>query len=214
MSPTCSDGIVVNHQTQLQLTTIDPSCNPEPHHPIHNRRRSPPHDECMDPRPNTCTFYTECLNRRIPCGSDGYPIGYGLHFCNAFLHSAAPKMSTRGKTWITKTMLCLQQRLVPFGSGERRTTCPNLKSVAFGSHPGCYVSSGLCTLPPTDWVTIVKTVSLKELFGSLDALKETLKTAEGCAEFYTWLIERGVIKVADKVKDGAKSVWHKVTSWF
>lgn len=52
----------------------------------------------------------------------------------------------------------------------------------------------MCTLPVGDWGVIVETVSLKELFGSMDALKATLETVEGCADFYAWLIER-VVKV-------------------
>lgn len=31
-----------------------------------------------------CTFYTECVEGRIPCGSSGYALAYGNHFCNAF----------------------------------------------------------------------------------------------------------------------------------
>ena len=124
-------------------------------------------------------------------------------------------MSAAGKAWVTNTMLCLQGALVPFGTaGTESTTCPNLKTFAFGTHPSCYVQSGVCKLPPSDWVVIVGTVSLKELFGSLDALKATFKTAKGCAEFYAWLIKQGIITVVDDVVDAAKDVWDKVTSWF
>jgi hypothetical protein len=42
-------------------------------------------------------------------------------------------------------------------------------------------------------------VSLKELFGSLDSLKATLETVEGCVEFYKWLMKRGIIKIAGKI---------------
>lgn len=31
-----------------------------------------------------CTFYTNCVEVRVPCGSSGYAVGYGYHFCNAF----------------------------------------------------------------------------------------------------------------------------------
>jgi hypothetical protein len=42
-------------------------------------------------------------------------------------------MTTSGKTWVTKTMLCLQRQLVPFATGIHETTCPALKSYAFGT---------------------------------------------------------------------------------
>lgn len=36
-------------------------------------------NECSDPKPNTCNFYSDCLESRFHCGSSGYPIGYGLN---------------------------------------------------------------------------------------------------------------------------------------
>ena len=97
--------------------------------------------------------------------------------------------------------------------GEKTATCPNLKEFAFGTHPGCYVSSGVCTLPPKDWEILISTVGLKELFGSVDALKAVLQTEVNCVEFYKWLIERGIVKVIDKVEDTAKSIWKKISDW-
>lgn len=148
----------------------------------------------------------------MKCGANGYPIGYGLKYCNKFT-AARPEMSSKGQAWVTKTMLCLQKALVPFATGQKRESCDALKKDAFATHPGCYIAGGVCTLPPTDWAIIVKTVSLAELFGSLDALEQTLKTMEGCGEFYAWLIKQGIIKAAEKVVDAAKDIWHKITPW-
>ncbi|KAF2796013.1 hypothetical protein K505DRAFT_348244 [Melanomma pulvis-pyrius CBS 109.77] len=144
---------------------------------------------CSEPAENTCTFYPNCLEKRVKCGASGYPIGYGLKYCKKFT-DARPKFTKKGKAWITKTMLCLQRNLVPYATGAKSLTCPKLKEFAFGTHPGCYVSSGVCALPPQDWEVVISTVSLKELFGSVDALKATLQTAGDCVEFYKWLIER------------------------
>lgn len=121
-------------------------------------------------------------------------------------------------------MLCLQRHLVPYATGQKQGTCADLKSFAFGTHPGCYVSSGptgVCALPPSDWGIIIRTVSLQELFGSADALKATLQTGLDCVEFYKWLIKQGVLKVIDKVGDVVEDVgdaiedaWDTVTDWF
>ncbi|ORY09022.1 hypothetical protein BCR34DRAFT_603170 [Clohesyomyces aquaticus] len=168
---------------------------------------------CSNPAENTCTFYPNCLEKKLQCGATGYPLGYGLKYCNKFT-AARKDLSSSGQAWITKTMLCLQRALVPYATGEKGGSCPNVKEFAFGTHPGCYVSSGVCALPPKDWEVIISTVSLKELFGSIDALKATLETGKDCVKFYEWLIERGVIKIVDKVEDAAKSIWHKITDWF
>ncbi|EEP76763.1 predicted protein [Uncinocarpus reesii 1704] len=60
------------------------------------------------------------------------------------------------------------------------------KSVA--SSPA-WARSGVCELPPPDWIIIVSTVGLKELFGSKEALIAVLETADGCMDFYLWLIK-------------------------
>ncbi|KAJ5811892.1 hypothetical protein N7474_008193 [Penicillium riverlandense] len=143
---------------------------------------------CSHPRPNTCTFYSNCLEKQEQCGSNGYPIGYGLHYCSLFT-KVRSEMSESGQTWITNTMLCLQRDLIPYGTGAKSATCADLKKIAFGTHPRCYVGQGICKLPPSDWVTIVNTISLRVLFGSWDSLKQVLETAGDCAEFYSWLIE-------------------------
>jgi hypothetical protein len=122
-------------------------------------------------------------------------------------------MSPAGQAWVTNTMLCLQRDLVVYGDGSQSISCPDLRTFAFNTHPDCYVKSGVCTLPPSDWEIIISTVSFKELFSSLDALKATLQTVKGCADFYVWLIDRAILKVVDGVVDIAKDVWHAITSW-
>lgn len=172
---------------------------------------------CTDPAPNSCSFYPHCLEERYSCESDGYPIGYGLHYCNAFT-GAKSQMSSEGQAWVTNTMLCLQRALVPYAKGQKSTSCDKLKEYAFGTHPECYVNSGVCSLPLDDWSVIVNTVSFTELFSSWDAFKATLQTAGGCTEFYTWLIKNKVVNVVEDtgeaIGDAGEAAWDWATSWF
>ncbi|KAM5437774.1 hypothetical protein MferCBS31731_005278 [Microsporum ferrugineum] len=149
-------------------------------------------DECASPAKDTCSFYENCLEAKVPCGPDGYALAYGDHYCNKF-SEASHDLSEKGQAWVTETMLCLQQKLVPFGTGQEQTTCPAIREFAFATHPDCYIKGGVCLLPPTDWVVIVGTVGLLELFDSVDALVATLKTVGGCLEFYLWLIKNHFI---------------------
>lgn len=153
-------------------------------------------DACSNPQPNTCTFYSDCLEAAIGCGDQGYPIRYGLRYCTLFA-DVAGGMSPAGQQWITDTMLCLQNALVPYATGEQQATCDEVKKYAFGTHPDCYVDSGLCTLPPSDWAIIVDTVSLRELFGSWDVLKAALQTAGQCGKLYAWLIAHEIFHVVE-----------------
>jgi hypothetical protein len=157
--------------------------------------RAIPTDECSDPVPNTCSFYPDCLESRFHCGPSGYPIGYGLNYCDKF-SAARSKMSAAGQTWVTNTMLCLQRDLVIYGDGSQTTTCSALKDYAFGTHPDCYVKSGVCLLPPTDWKIITDTVGFNQLFDDADAIKATLLAAVECADFYLWIISMGLLLVS------------------
>lgn len=173
---------------------------------------------CSDPVPNSCTFYSNCLESRFDCGSSGYPIGYGLHYCELFTKSSS-EMSPEGQAWVTKTMLCLQRALVPYATGAESTTCSALKDYAFGTHPSCYIDSGVCTLPPSDWPIIVNTVGLSDLFNSWNAFKATMETAGVCGAFYAWLIDSGYIYViageeaAPAIEQAGEDIWNWVTSW-
>ncbi|KAK2877796.1 hypothetical protein FQN49_001194 [Arthroderma sp. PD_2] len=152
-------------------------------------------DECSAPARNTCTFYKSCLEKKIPCGPDGYAIAYGDHCCHEFTN-ASGQLSEKGQGWVTETMLCLQEKLVPYGTGQQAATCPDIRKFAFATHPDCYIKGGVCTLPPTDWFVIVGTVGFLELFDSVDALVATLKTVGGCIDFYIWLIKNHFIDMS------------------
>jgi Phosphomannose isomerase type I len=50
-----------------------------------NLRTSPrANDECSDSPYGQCSFYAYCLEARYHCGPNGYPIGYGLKYCEKF----------------------------------------------------------------------------------------------------------------------------------
>lgn len=187
-------------------------------HPPHTiTSRALNNTTCSNPVPNSCSLYS-CLESRLHCGSSGYPVGYGLHYCHLFTN-ARSQMSPEGQAWVTNTMLCLQRALVPYATGAKSTSCSALKDYAFGTHPACYIDNGVCTLPPTDWYIIVNTVGFSDLFSSWDALKATMETAGVCGAFYEWLIQGGYIFVlageqaASGIEQAGDDIWSWVTSW-
>src|SRR5690606_18654926 len=93
----------------------------------------------------------------------------------------------KGKTWVDKTMYCLQESLV--GVYRRNVaplpTCDTVRKTAFNSHPNCYVNSGVgvCSLPVSDWNVIRDTIGWKGLLG-IAALKQAIETGEKCAKLW------------------------------
>lgn len=72
------------------------------------------------------------------------------------------------------------------------TTCDALMDYAFGTHPACYIDSGICTLPVADWEAIlVNIITIPQLLDR-EVFKNAVETAAGCAEFYLWLVEKGI----------------------
>jgi hypothetical protein len=137
------------------------------------------------PSPTTCDFYT-CLESNYSCGPSGYPIGYGYKFCSKFGESYY-SFSPKGQVWVNNVRQCLQESLIDDMSCN--SSCSKIQSDAFGSHAGCYVRTGVCELPPSDWFEILHTVGLKTLLGSSPAILQALQTAEGCADLYAHILE-------------------------
>lgn len=103
--------------------------------------------------------------------------------------------SPDGQEWVTDTILCLQDKLVPYtaAGSDSTSSCEELKEYAFETHPQCYVEGGICSLPPSDLARIVETVGLKQVFGTSEGVKTVLETGGRCAEFYGWLVLNGIV---------------------
>ncbi|GFF86447.1 hypothetical protein IFM53868_04815 [Aspergillus udagawae] len=153
-----------------------------------NSERQNSSEDCTHPPLNSCDFYAQCLESRYQCGLSGYPIGFGQKFCEKSL-VWRPKMSASGQEWITKTILCLQEELVPFTNDSKSQSCSGLKQYALGTHAGCYVKSGVCTLPVEDWGRILEIVA-PALFSEPENFKSAFETAGDCVLLYIWLLAR------------------------
>ncbi|KIJ65779.1 hypothetical protein HYDPIDRAFT_174667 [Hydnomerulius pinastri MD-312] len=138
-----------------------------------------------------CAFYTTCLESRYACGPTGYPLAYGHKFCQMFTDQRN-KLDAKGQQWMLDTMHCLQLFLVPDAIDARPTTCAALKDEAFGSHARCYTRNGFCTLGVHDWAAVLEIVDITTLFSSWDAFKATIEATADCAEFYEYMVERGM----------------------
>ena len=140
-----------------------------------------------------CTFYANCLESRYQCGPEGYPIGYGQHYCQKFSDNRS-KFDAQGQQWMIDTMHCLQAGLVgeAVDTDPAATTCDALKDAAFASHAPCYTSNGFCSLGVQVWETVLEIVNITTLFSNWDAFKATIETAGDCRAFYAYMVERGL----------------------
>ncbi|KDQ06911.1 hypothetical protein BOTBODRAFT_167643 [Botryobasidium botryosum FD-172 SS1] len=158
-------------------------------------RAGPPStlSQCANPPVDDCSFYATCLESRYQCGPNGYPIGYGQHFCQKF-SDERDLLDAQGQEWMVNTMHCLQKVLVGNAIDAQATTCTALSHQAFGSHAECYLKNGVCTLGPHDWEAIFEIVGIKTLFKSWDAFKSSFEAAAGCGAFFAWVVENDLFQ--------------------
>lgn len=99
-----------------------------------------------------CEFYS-ALEEKLHCGSEGYPLAFGRHYCRRF-DLASGAFSTRGRAVLGRIKSCLQEELVPWGGLD----CAALKTVALESHVVCYRRAEFCELSLLDQARIFVTV--------------------------------------------------------
>jgi hypothetical protein len=119
------------------------------------------------------------------CGPDGYLLGYGTRYSQRFYQQARPRMSARGQRWIDSVLVCLQDDLRE--TIDATTSCDDIWSLAFDSHPACYLQAGFCTLSPFDIAHVVWSIDAKDWL-SRDAARQVVATAVGCGKQYeAWM---------------------------
>jgi hypothetical protein len=135
---------------------------------------------CDTPHPENCSYYSACLEAKLPCGESGYGLGYGEKYCNAFANDTG--FSPAGVAWVNSTMLCLQKHLASLSTkGLASMTCDALTDDAFASHPACYTQPGasICDLGPSDALQVLRTISATDLLSSR-ALKQEASVVHTC----------------------------------
>jgi len=127
-------------------------------------------------------FY-RCADATLACGPDGYLLGYGARYAERFYRDTRPAMSARGQAWIDDVLVCLQDELR--ASIDSTSSCDEVRTLAFDSHPGCYLEAGFCGLSLADVLEVVATVDLQDWL-SRDAARQVVRTAASCSADRAW----------------------------
>ena len=159
--------------------------------------------QCQNSVKLGCNVYNICFERYCPCSADkNYFTNYGKKYCEKFLGRS--DWSAQGATWRDKTLLCLQESIVPklnFDHPEK-CDCAKMKDFAFQTHVSCYSqdSASICRLPASDWAKIIETIDTADLLDSYGA-RQMLSIVNVCIE-----------QRAEDVGDDLKAKWEKAKS--
>ena len=109
--------------------------------------------ECV-PSENSCQYYL-CLENKMQCGYNGYPLKLGYRFCNNILR--VKTKSADLQDWFKKTRSCLQEKM----SQKQDLRCSQLAHASVKDHVGCYIDNGYCELSKSKQRFIKKLVIKK-----------------------------------------------------
>lgn len=126
--------------------------------------------QCANATTPSCQVYDSCFAKYCPCQSDPaeYFITYGKKYCSNFLANAG--FSPAGEKWRDKTLVCLQEKIVPHLdiSSAPVCDCSAMRTIAFNSHVACYTQTGasICDLSVADLNEVRKVIDKKDLLTS------------------------------------------------
>lgn len=143
---------------------------------------------------DSCEYYSCIEEERLSCGEGGYPLDYGVKYCqklSALDFSPAqgfikPQVFPGdGNIWRDNVRECLQVEMDNYfqSTPDEELSCQSLRDFAFASHPRCYTQTSVsfCELPPESVIKVGTTIGLQDLF-TQESLKQVRDTAEICEE--------------------------------
>ncbi|CAF1242342.1 unnamed protein product [Adineta ricciae] len=84
---------------------------------------------------NSCEFYSS-LEKLMPCGKNGYVIGFGYRYCEAYLDARNEFNDTK---WQNGVRVCLQRTMLSKLPTISEASCSQISEWGFDSHFGCYM---------------------------------------------------------------------------
>ena len=103
-----------------------------------------------------CSYY-QCLEEIAQCGSKGYLENFVGKYCSRFMQVTYPRLSQAGKDWMDGVRECLITNMEAGYYPEEE--CSSIEKRGIDDHISCYVDTGICALPPGDWLKILSTIS-------------------------------------------------------
>lgn len=163
------------------------SCRTDSNSNLASQARGPV-DECSS-LVGTCEYYSCIEKNRLSCGETGYPMGYGLNYCEKLssieFQPASTALGNRvfpadGNKWKVNVRSCLQVEMEKYFQTNPNSTCQELRTFAFNSHPGCYTQAvNFCELNVQSIVQVGLAIAPRDLVSS-ESQTQVRETANLC----------------------------------
>ncbi len=177
----------------------------------------------------SCDYYVCVEEERLSCGDSGYPIGYGKRYCEILSSIDYPQAKDEhakavhpadGNVWKSDVRTCLQVEMDKYFAANKKPSCDQLRSFAFGSHPKCYTQkTSFCDLNPAAIVAVGLNIAPGDLL-TAESQQQVRDTAKICVDQMNKRLatESGFFLKLDLIK--YRTLWQAValapsslTSW-
>ncbi len=156
--------------------------------------------------------------RRHPNGPPppDYYLDYGEKYAKRFSNELRPKLSDKGKAWLDRARLNLQQAIErerardPEAFAELEEDADAFRKFAYDTHADAYWNAGLADLPISDLARIGLTPDIKDLFTKA-GLGQVADIAGRLAAEYARRTGRAISDLADGAVEKGKEVYDSVT---
>lgn len=142
----------------------------------------PVHPTCLNNQ-GPCEWYLSCIEKNYPCNNTDYAYAtdFVYKYCSKFMTDIA-EFSEQGQAWLNRVKPCLEDRLATaLLQMKEKPTCKQISDIGFGSHPGCYVETGFCKIPFSDWLKVANFIKGTLLTSkSLTIVGEGLRVLSMC----------------------------------
>jgi hypothetical protein len=156
--------------------------------------------QCVNSATPSCAVYSTCFARYCNCAGspDEYFLTYGAKYCEAFIGRS--DFSAAGVIWRDKTLLCLQEKIVPALDISDTPTCDcsRMRELAFQTHVQCYTADpSFCNLPVDDLARVLDTIDASDAFSSRLSIAQIRDLLQACVPTFS---TRGIDAVVTKTK--------------
>lgn len=134
-----------------------------------------------------------------------YYLSYGDKYVHKFKEETRKKLSEKGKKWLDKTLLLLQEYIerILKSSPNSELNSTDFRKKCFDSHPDAYINAGLFNLGPEDLYQIAMTPEWRDIL-TPDGMAQILEIIK------RWSVTKAneVLKQTFRVFDYAKGVFN------
>jgi hypothetical protein len=101
------------------------------------------------------------LNHGEGCGTEGYALAFAAKYAEVYMWDLYPQVGPEAQAFLDANLVCLQSTFLDETTPEM--SCEEVAEAGFSAHLGCYLDSGICSVPLIDQIAIFLAVDPEDM---------------------------------------------------